>query len=101
MQRDESLSENSEEIDEDSHASILASVREQEHQFAQLTKEIEKERQTVARQLNHDSYGNDMVGAFSGCAVCVTWNDCMCYNFHVSNQPHDLQIKTGSSVCCL
>nr|CAB3234375.1 catenin delta-1 [Phallusia mammillata] len=61
IQSEGSVSDNSEDLgmDEDSHASILASVREQEHQFAQLTKEIEKERKTVAQQLNHDQYGND------------------------------------------
>lgn len=46
--------------DEDSTDSIMATVREQEEQFALLTKEIENERKTVAEQLNHDRI-NDMV----------------------------------------
>uniref|UniRef100_H2ZMU7 Uncharacterized protein n=1 Tax=Ciona savignyi TaxID=51511 RepID=H2ZMU7_CIOSA len=64
LHRNGSLSESSEEqgMDEDSAASILASVREQEDQFARLTKEIEQERRTVANQLNPEHYGseNDM-----------------------------------------
>ncbi|CAK8672686.1 catenin delta-1-like isoform X2 [Clavelina lepadiformis] len=61
LHRDGSISSHSDEMpmEEDSAASILQSVREQEQQFAQLTKEIENERRTVADQLNNGKY-NDM-----------------------------------------
>jgi len=62
IHHDGSLSSDSEDMDIDgeSAASIMESVREQEQQFAILTKEIENERRTVAKQLNHDRL-NDMV----------------------------------------
>ena len=62
IHRPASVSSNSDEIEiDDSAADIMASVREQEQQFALLTQEIENERRTVAQQLNHDQ-NNDMVG---------------------------------------
>lgn len=41
----------SDEDDDETSASILASVREQEEQFAKLTREIEAERSNVTKQL--------------------------------------------------
>ena len=63
IHHDSSLSSDNEDLDVDgeSAASIMESVREQEQQFAILTKEIENERRTVAKQLNHDRL-NNMVG---------------------------------------
>jgi hypothetical protein len=60
IQNEDSRSEDSDEgpMDEDSAASILQSVREQEHQFAKLTREIEEEKRAVARQLNQDNYNS-------------------------------------------
>ena len=72
IHHDSSLSSDREdmEIDGESAASIMESVREQEQQFAILTKEIENERRTVAKQLNHDRL-NDMVGADFLACLCT------------------------------
>ena len=51
-QNDISLS-SGDDVDDESAESLLASVREQEQQFALLTKEIEEERKTVVKQLNN------------------------------------------------
>jgi len=44
----------SDEIDDESAESLLASVREQEQQFALLSKEIEEERRSVEKQLHNN-----------------------------------------------
>ena len=72
IHHDSSLSSDREDMDIDgeSAASIMESVREQEQQFAILTKEIENERRTVAKQLNHDRL-NDVVGADFLVCLCT------------------------------
>ncbi|KXJ25041.1 Catenin delta-2 [Exaiptasia diaphana] len=54
------------EYSEDTAANLLRSVRQQEHQYQQLTKELEEERKNVALQLQRCNYNSETASVCSG-----------------------------------
>lgn len=93
--------------EDETSASILASVREQEEQFAKLTKEIEAERNTVTKQLQRSHNYAASLESISDTEESFPWRQhaAQVMNFFKAHRYYlfehmEIRVTLFECVCC-